>query len=118
MDKNQLLQIRSNLDNAHKMVSDLCHVKRTWTMSIPARPGYDPDLVIGQALRDAERMFTILSSDAEQRNGAVAGQGTALRNSTSDDCEHEWLPAGEQVLDEAKFCPKCRTVRSLMDTDL
>ena len=42
---------------AHKLVCDLCRPRgaagaREWMMSIPARPEYDPDLVIGAALSD------------------------------------------------------------------
>jgi hypothetical protein len=39
---------------AHAMISDLCHRRREWVMSIPAREDYDPDLVIGGALRALE----------------------------------------------------------------
>lgn len=35
---------------ANKMVSDLNQGQREWMMSIPARPDYDPDLVISTAL--------------------------------------------------------------------
>lgn len=45
------------IDRAHRMVSDLCTRKRDWMMSIPARPDYDPDFVIGDGLlagREAE----------------------------------------------------------------
>jgi len=42
---------------AHDMICALCRPRgsqghRDWIMSIPAQPDYDPDLVIGQALRD------------------------------------------------------------------
>ena len=42
------------LEAAHKaakqVVRDLCEGKRRWTMSVPARPDDDPDLVISAAL--------------------------------------------------------------------
>ncbi len=53
---NTIWEIKQNLEAAHKMVSDLCSGKREWIMSIPAQPDYDPDLVIGLALRDADKM--------------------------------------------------------------
>lgn len=53
---------KQSIEKAHQMVSDLCHQKRKWVISIPARPDYDPDLVIGQALRDAETAIDELAS--------------------------------------------------------
>lgn len=42
---------------AVQMVGDLCEPRfakahRSWTMSIPARPDYDPDIVIADSLKD------------------------------------------------------------------
>jgi hypothetical protein len=70
------------LDRADAMVSALCNGDRRWTMSIPAEPERDSDLVIGAALHAArayaatptpspdarepdrvERMFTDLAID-------------------------------------------------------
>lgn len=51
-------EILDALEVAHQMVSDLDHQKREWIMSIPARPNYDPDLVIGKALRLASRFLS------------------------------------------------------------
>lgn len=51
--------IRERLKAAHTMVSDLCHGRRDWVMSIPARPDYDPDLVIGAALSDGDKLMVI-----------------------------------------------------------
>lgn len=49
--------IRKRRDAAVEMVSALCKPKysegaREWIMSIPARPDYDPDMVIAASLRD------------------------------------------------------------------
>lgn len=46
------------IETAHDLVCALCkprnsHGAREWMMSIPARPDYDPDLVIGGALMAA-----------------------------------------------------------------
>ncbi len=58
--------VDEKIEAAQKMVSDLCHQRRRWIMSIPARPDYDPDLVIGGALR------------------AARGEIEALRNTIKD----------------------------------
>ena len=51
----ELAEIEALEARASKMVHDLCRSRadaqhREWLMSIPARPDYDPDLVIGAAL--------------------------------------------------------------------
>lgn len=53
------------------MVADLCKPKthpehRDWTMSIPARPDYDPDLVIRDSLDDIPKLLERLEA-AEAR---------------------------------------------------
>jgi len=67
-DKQKLQKYKQHIAAAHAMVSDLCTGKRKWIMSIPAQMDYDPDLVIGQALRDADRMLDELGA---QGDGAV-----------------------------------------------
>lgn len=55
--------VREALDaikRAHAVVDDLCNGRR-WTMSVPARPDADPDLVIGDALTKAERVIRSLA---------------------------------------------------------
>lgn len=47
-------EVLGRIKAAQAMVADLCEGKREWIMSIPARPEHDPDLVIGEALREAE----------------------------------------------------------------
>ncbi|HXE63196.1 MAG TPA: hypothetical protein VN519_06620 [Bryobacteraceae bacterium] len=54
----QLEDVLRRNDAAHKMVSDLCHGRRDWVMSIPAREDYDPDLVIGASLRDIPEVLS------------------------------------------------------------
>ena len=61
----ELIEIENDLNAAQKMVSDLCHGKREWIMSIPARPDYDPDLVIGKALRDGQRLLRLYKEELE-----------------------------------------------------
>lgn len=59
---------------AQQMVSDLCNGRREWLMSIPARPDYDPDLVISSALRhlhnEVERLRAAAETDAAWREYA------------------------------------------------
>ena len=49
-------EVKAKYEAAYKMISALCTPRgceghRDWVMSIPARPDYDPDIVIGAALR-------------------------------------------------------------------
>lgn len=52
--------VRARCEAAMQMVSDLCDRKRNWMMSIPARPDYDPDLVISAALADIPKLLEAL----------------------------------------------------------
>src|SRR5690606_33036389 len=64
--------VREALDaikKAHAAVDDLCNGRR-WTMSVPARPDADPDLVIGDALTKAERVIRSLA-DVPTAPGAL-----------------------------------------------
>ena len=49
-------EAHEKLTKAHELVVALCAPRgtrgaREWIMSIPARPDYDPDIVIGEAIR-------------------------------------------------------------------
>lgn len=62
MDKAELDAIKTRVGDAHKMVSALCKPRgsagaREWLMSIPARPDYDPDIVIDRSLRDIHALL-------------------------------------------------------------
>lgn len=51
----RIAEIRAQFANAMEMIGNLCKRRdeagsREWVMSIPARPDYDPDLVIAAAL--------------------------------------------------------------------
>lgn len=52
IDKDTVLK---HIDQAHEVVCELCEGKRDWVMRIPAEEEHDPDLVIGRALREAQR---------------------------------------------------------------
>lgn len=46
-------ELRAKIEKAKQVVRELCAGSRRWTMSIPARPDDDPDLVIVDALNAA-----------------------------------------------------------------
>ena len=53
----RLLELEKRLSRAHAMVSRLCKGEAKWTMSVPARPDEDPDLVIDQGLRAGDELL-------------------------------------------------------------
>ena len=57
MDTTAIEAMRARIGKAHSIVHELCDGTRRWTMSIPAREDYDPDLVISAALRDADDLL-------------------------------------------------------------
>lgn len=70
---------------AHDMVSALCKPRgskgsRDWTMSIPARPDHDPDLVITSGLRAAEKEIDRLATE----NAELRKQCAAFHTEASD----------------------------------
>ena len=54
---------------ARQMVRDLCNRRRDWMMSIPARPDYDPDLVIDASLNDVPKLV----AERAKLRGKMAG---------------------------------------------
>lgn len=60
MSKLDLEAIKGRLEAAIQMVSDLCHKRREWIMSIPLREGYDPDVVIGASQGDFRKLIASL----------------------------------------------------------
>jgi hypothetical protein len=70
-------EYKQHLDAAHKMVSLLCNGTKTWTMHVPVDERNDPDVVIGQALRDADRAVEML--ETVQVNGVEARAFRSLR---------------------------------------
>ena len=51
----------NEIDKALQVVADLCEGKQKWTMSVPARPDSDPDLIIAAALSNAKLLIIVLS---------------------------------------------------------
>lgn len=69
-------EIKTLLEAARKEVSDLCKGERRWTMHLPARKD-DSDLLIGGALRTAEKLLAVVEAarDFEEYRGAKAQLG-------------------------------------------
>jgi hypothetical protein len=62
---------------AHEMIHALCQPRgsagsREWIMSIPARPDYDPDLVITSGLRAAAKEIDRLAAEVDARDEVIA----------------------------------------------
>lgn len=60
----EIAAIRERYARARDMVAALCSGDRDWIMSIPARPDYDPDIVIADSLKD---IMTLLTAYEVQR---------------------------------------------------
>lgn len=54
--------IRAHVQAARQIIWDLNAGSRQWLLSVPARPGIDPDLVMSEVLSDAELMATTLQT--------------------------------------------------------
>jgi hypothetical protein len=50
---NTELTVQQQIQKALDLITELNNNRRRWVMSIPARPDYDPDIVIGTALHNA-----------------------------------------------------------------
>lgn len=78
--------VKQRYEKAMDMVCALCLPKgapgaRQWLMSIPARPDYDPDLVISASLKD----IRVLCLAAEELIGALESALSMLAVNTSED---------------------------------
>jgi hypothetical protein len=49
--------IEQRIKRAHEKLSALCHGDERFTMRVPADENYDHDLIIGAALRDADKLL-------------------------------------------------------------
>lgn len=56
----ELEAIKARAEKSHKVISDLCNGRTHWTMSIPARPDEDSDLVLASSLRDIDTLIKAL----------------------------------------------------------
>lgn len=89
--RERIAAIIDRIEKARTVVSDLCHGRRRWTMSVPARPDDDPDLVIAGALDDAHRILSELQPAAPCR--VCEGRGC-------DNCE---MPRGAEPVELPTF---------------
>lgn len=67
---------KEKVDAAYDMVHALCQPRggegsRQWIMSIPARPDYDPDLVITSGLRAASNEIRTLAAEVDELRGKL-----------------------------------------------
>ncbi|MFZ3043713.1 MAG: hypothetical protein WA058_01220 [Minisyncoccia bacterium] len=74
------MDIIEQLEKAHKVVVELCDGTRKWIMHIPADVERDPDLIIGGALREAQKEIAALRSRAEN----VEAQLCAIKEASSE----------------------------------
>ena len=56
-------EMRTDIDAANAEVNALCHGSRRWTMTVPAEPDRDSDLVIARALSDASALLAQLAEE-------------------------------------------------------
>lgn len=60
--------IERRIKLAHEKVSALCSGDERWTMRVPADETYDHDLIIGAALRDADKLLIAVRLLLEKDN--------------------------------------------------
>jgi len=104
----EIREALAKIERAERMVSSLCAGERRWTMSVPARPNDDPDLVIGDGLNAGRKAIQALVRERAEakrelehiktvefprRVEKVAGDWQALRARAE---------AAEQALEEAR----------------
>lgn len=78
-----LSELREKIERADQMVDALCQPRytpnaREWTMSIPARPDHDPDLVIGAGLDAGRAALERLEALERERAAARSSARSSL----------------------------------------
>lgn len=63
-------EVLAKIAKAQQVVKELCTGSRRWTMRVPARPDDDPDLVIYDALVEAERLLSMSPDPSRERREA------------------------------------------------
>ena len=94
--------VDEKIEAALQMVSDLCNQRRTWTMSIPARPDYDPDLVIADALSTAKHALSEAKAEAERAQSLFAA---SVRDAERHYAEAERLREALEKVERWQFPP-------------
>ena len=65
-------EVLAKIQKALAMVHALCQGARTWTMSVPAQPDHDPDLVIAAGLEAARSALCAVSETGDRAIVAAA----------------------------------------------
>ena len=91
---------KEKVDAAYDMVHALCQPRgsegsREWIMSIPARPDYDPDLVITSGLRSAAKEIHALTAERD-RLAADLDAANATLDRLREVGEY-WIREGESL---------------------
>lgn len=60
--------IKARIDKAHEHIGALCTGDARWTMHIPVDPTRDSDLILTEALCDAERLLDEFKRLTDQRD--------------------------------------------------
>jgi hypothetical protein len=87
------------LDKALALVCELSEGKRRWTLSVPVRLDYDPDMVIGGAIRAAKARITELETETERLRHALE----QIRWESVDACSGLTI---RTIIDEAQARPE------------
>ena len=66
MTKEELEEKKEKIEKCLQMISELNNGKKKWTMSVPARPESDPDLVISTGLVEGVRILEELLKYMEE----------------------------------------------------
>lgn len=102
MDIKRLTEIEERCEKADKVVNELCQGTRKWVMSVPANFERDPDLVIGNSLRDCRE----LSHYCRSLRAEAAELARALKTNHSGACLEQDATGKPTVVTE-KSC-RCR----------
>ena len=99
------------IERAHNVVSELCEGKRSWTMSVPARPEEDPDLVITAALRAAKDALATAETRIRQDKERLDWLDNAYGPYKLEMVEDRWLADDNtsirEAIDRAKEADEC-----------
>ena len=100
------------LDKAHRTVAAICNGTRRWTMSVPARPDEDPDLIIAGALGKSRAMLADYD-ELERKVRELERIVTALESAMNpEDASAALRSRGGREMSEPIFCGDCKTLRA------
>lgn len=85
-------QVQLSYSSAQRCIDELCQGSRKWTMSVPARPDHDPDLVICRALEDQQKLITALLAQVpadERRTHAAERRLEAVTGAAAEEAAYQ-----------------------------